>query len=270
MNEQSSAFCGNCGNSLARPVPGDAQPQSTILAGSGSAAGMPGPGWSSAPASASDYQYDQYAQGSQYAQSTPPSQYDQYAQSTPPSQYAQAGSASQYDRYASGAQPRQYDQYAPGAPTGQTPGAVAPRRPFHLDLHRLSRVDQTVGGATLVVLISLFLPWFGFSALGSSFSASGTTSHGYLVLVVILAVLMIAYLILRSGWDEFPLSLPIAHAPLLLIGTGLQFLLVLIGFFDVPVTGLSWEIGAYLALIASVTAAAPLVVPAIRSWQAGR
>ncbi len=231
---------------------------------------MPGPGWSSAPASASDYQYDQYAQGSQYAQSTPPSQYDQYAQSTPPSQYAQAGSASQYDRYASGAQPRQYDQYAPGAPTGQTPGAVAPRRPFHLDLHRLSRVDQTVGGATLVVLISLFLPWFGFSALGSSFSASGTTSHGYLVLVVILAVLMIAYLILRSGWDEFPLSLPIAHAPLLLIGTGLQFLLVLIGFFDVPVTGLSWEIGAYLALIASVTAAAPLVVPAIRSWQAGR
>jgi len=246
---------------------------------------MPGPGWSSAPASASDYQYDQYAQGSQYAQSTPPSQYDQYAQSTPPSQYdqyaqstppsqydqyAQSTPPSQYDRYASGAQPRQYDQYAPGAPTGQTPGAVAPRRPFHLDLHRLSRVDQTVGGATLVVLISLFLPWFGFSALGSSFSASGTTSHGYLVLVVILAVLMIAYLILRSGWDEFPLSLPIAHAPLLLIGTGLQFLLVLIGFFDVPVTGLSWEIGAYLALIASVTAAAPLVVPAIRSWQASR
>ena len=97
-----------------------------------------------------------------------------------------------------------------------------------------------------------------------------TSVVGGIVCVVILAVLMIAYLILRSGWDELPVSLPIAHAPLLLIGTGLQFLLVLIGFFDVPVAGLSWEIGAYLALIASVTAAAPLVVPAIRSWQASR
>ena len=231
---------------------------------------MPGSAWSSAAADAPGYQYEQYAPGA------PAGQYDQYASG---SQYASGG------QYAPDAPPRQYDQYAsggqyapgepsrqydPGVPTGRTPGAVAPGRTFHLDLHRLSRVDQTVGGASLIVLISLFLPWFGFSALGESFSASGTTSHGYLVLVVILAVLMIAYLILRSGWDEFPVSLPIAHAPLLLIGTGLQFLLVLIGFFDVPVAGLSWEIGAYLALIASVTAAAPLVVPAIRSWQASR
>jgi hypothetical protein len=210
---------------------------------------MPGSAWSSAAADAPGYQYEQYAPG---APGAPAGQYDQYA----------SGS-----QYAPGEPSRQYD---PGVPAGRTPGAVAPGRTFHLDLHRLSRVDQTVGGASLIVLISLFLPWFGFSALGESFSASGTTSHGYLVLVVILAVLMIAYLILRSGWDEFPVSLPIAHAPLLLIGTGLQFLLVLIGFFDVPVAGLSWEIGAYLALIASVTAAAPLVVPAIRSWQASR
>ncbi|MGH3197855.1 MAG: hypothetical protein ACRDNT_18505, partial [Streptosporangiaceae bacterium] len=148
--------------------------------------------------------------------------------------------------------------------------APTPASQFRLDLRRLSRVDQTVGGASLVVLISLFLPWFGFSALGESFSASGTTAHGYLVIVVILAVLMIGYLVLRSGWDEFPVNLPVAHAPLLLIGTGLQLLLVLIGFFDVPVSGLSWEIGAYLALIASVTAAGPLIIPAIRTWQASR
>jgi hypothetical protein len=228
---------------------------------------MPG-AWSSAPAGAPDYQYEQYAPGGQYA---PSPQYAPSAPSPQYEQYAPGAPAGQYNQYAPDASPRrQYDQYAPGAPTGHTPGAVAPRRPFRLDLHRLSRVDQTVGGASLIVLISLFLPWFGFSALGASFSASGTTSHGYLVLVVILAVLMIAYLILRSGWDEFPVSLPIAHAPLLLIGTGLQFLLVLIGFFDVPVAGLSWEIGAYLSLIASMTAAAPLVVPAIRSWQADR
>ncbi len=70
----------------------------------------------------------------------------------------------------------------------------------------------------------------------------------------------------QAGWS----NLPIAHAPLLLIGTGLQLLLVLIGFADVPVSGLSWEIGAYMALIASAVAAGPLAVPAIRAWQGGR
>ncbi|MGH3238416.1 MAG: hypothetical protein ACRDOH_35200, partial [Streptosporangiaceae bacterium] len=204
-------------------------------------------------------QYDQYAPAS------PPGQYDQY------DQYDQAGPPRQYEQYAPAGPPGQHEQYAPGPPAGRhAPGAPTPASQFRLDLRRLSRVDQTVGGASLVVLISLFLPWFGFSALGESFSASGTTAHGYLVIVVILAVLMIGYLVLRSGWDEFPVNLPVAHAPLLLIGTGLQLLLVLIGFFDVPVSGLSWEIGAYLALIASVTAAGPLIIPAIRTWQASR
>jgi hypothetical protein len=43
-------------------------------------------------------------------------------------------------------------------------------------------------------------------------------------------------------------------------------LLVFIGFLDKP-AGLSWEIGAFLALIAAVAAAAPVVGPAVRSWQ---
>lgn len=157
--------------------------------------------------------------------------------------------------------------HGPGAPAGWSgPGTPAPAQQFRLDLRRLNRVDQTVGGASLVVLLSVFLPWFGVDGI----NVSGTTAHGYLALVAILAVVLVAYLVLRSGWDEFPLNLPIAHAPLLLIGTSLQLLLVLIGFADVPVSGLSWEIGAYMALIASAVAAGPLVVPAIRAWQGAR
>src|ERR1017187_463305 len=50
--------------------------------------------------------------------------------------------------------------YGPGTPASQSaPGAAAPAGAFHLDLRRLSRVDQTVGGASLIVLISVFLPW---------------------------------------------------------------------------------------------------------------
>jgi len=138
---------------------------------------------------------------------------------------------------------------------------------FRLDIRRLSRVDQTVGVASLVVFIALLLPWYGLSAFGTSFTIGGTSAHGYLVIALIVALLLVGYLLLRSGWDRFPVNLPLAHAPLLLIGTGLQLLLVIIGFFDKPAAELNWEIGAYLALIAAVAAAAPVIVPAVRSWQ---
>ena len=170
-----------------------------------------------------------------------------------------AGSASQFPRTPG-------DQYIPSAASGQHgPPAVAPPREFRLDLRRLSRADQAVGGASLIVLVSLFLPWFGFSALGASISVTGTAAHGYLVLVMITALLIAGYLLLRSGWGEFPFPLPIAQETLLLAGTSGQFLLVLIGFLDVPLAGLRWEIGAYLAACAAALAAAQAALPVPRS-----
>jgi hypothetical protein len=63
-----------------------------------------------------------------------------------------AASASQFPRTPG-------DQYIPSAASGQHgPPASASPREFRLDLRRLSRSDQAVGGASLVVLISLFLP----------------------------------------------------------------------------------------------------------------
>jgi hypothetical protein len=66
--------------------------------------------------------------------------------------------------------------------------------------------------------------------------------------------------------ESLPVRLPIAHETLLLAGTGVQFLLVLIGFLDVPLAGLGREIGAYLALLAAVAAAVPVARPVVRSW----
>jgi hypothetical protein len=85
-------------------------------------------------------------------------------------------------------------------------------------------------------------------------------------MVVITALLIAGYLLLRSGWSTFPERLPIAHETLLLAGTGVQFLLVLIGFLDVPLAGLGREIGAYLGLLAAVAAAVPVARPVARSW----
>jgi hypothetical protein len=166
-------------------------------------------------------------------------------------------SASQYPRTPA-------EQYVPDNRAGQyIPSAQARTREFRLDMRRLSRVEQIAGGATLIVLISLFLPWFGFNELGTEISVSATAVDGYVVIVVLLAVLMAGYLLWRSGWEEFPVSLPITHETLLLVASGLQFLLVTIAFLDVPDSGLSREFGAYLALIASVAAFGPAVIPAI-------
>lgn len=203
MNEDTSAFCRNCGTPLATPAPGS------------------------------------------------PANFNQPASPAP------------------GAPGRPGAPGMPG-PHGGGPAQYGPAGTFRLDLRRLNRVDQAVGIASLIVLISLFLPWFGISALGDSFSVNGTTAHGYLDIVLIVALLLIGYLVLRSGWDEFPFSMPIAHAPLLLVGTGLQLILVLIGFASKPIPGLSWEFGAYLALLAAVAAAAPVVIPAVQSWQQNR
>ena len=60
----------------------------------------------------------------------------------------------------------------------------------------------------------------GFGTLGANISIAGTTAHGYLVIVVITALLIAGYLLLRSGWSTFPVRLPIAHETLLLAGTG--------------------------------------------------
>lgn len=156
------------------------------------------------------------------------------------------------------------------SPPGHALRTTSSPTAFSLDLRRLSQVERVVGGASVVVLISLFLPWFGFSGDGGSFSVSGVTAHGYLYLALILTLAIVAYLGLRAGFDQFPVALPIAHGPLLLIGTGLQFLLVLIGFLDKPLSLLSWDAGAYIGLLAAVVAAGPVIVPAIRSFQASR
>lgn len=134
-----------------------------------------------------------------------------------------------------------------------------------IDLRALSRTDQVVGGASLIVLISLFLPWFGFSSDGVSYGISGMTAHGFLAIVLILAVLIIVSLLLCSS-DKFPVNLPDARR-LLIVGTALQFFLVLVGFFD-WISGLSWQIGGYLALIASAAAVTAVIMPVFRSWQA--
>ena len=158
--------------------------------------------------------------------------------------------------------------YSPQGQPGSGPPAPHHGPQFAFDLKRLSRVDQVIGGASMILIITLFLPWFGVSFGGYSASESGFDAHGYLFIPLLTAIVLIGYLVLRAGWDDPPMRLPVAHAPLLLVGTGLQALIVLLAFLFKP-GGTSWEFGAWIGLLAALVACGAIVVPAVQSMQGG-
>jgi hypothetical protein len=233
-NAPDSAFCANCGTRLA-PAQAAAAP-----------AGY------EAPAAGSPLGYGASASAGQYP---PPAGYPQ-GQYQPPTSFPQG-------------------QYQPPAAAPYTPRPALP--PFSFNLNRLTRVDKIVAVATFVTFISLWLPWYSVSVGGLDGSSSASfdaTSwgHGWMWLEVLLAIALVAYFIARAGWETLPFNLPIAHAPLLIIGTAVQLLLVLLDFIVVPYRslGMGWGWGAFIGLIAALVAAGPVLYPAIQSYRASR
>ena len=238
------SFCTNCGNQFGAQAAGSS--------GMTQPAQPPQPDY--APPVQTDYAprpQPDYAPPTQ-SYSTPPAQPGYSPQQPPP-----------------GYSPQQAPPgYSPQGQPGSGPPAQHHGPQFAFDIKRLSRVDQVIGGASLVLLITLFLPWYG--AFGVT--ESGFGAHGFLFIPLLTAIILVLYLVLRAGWDDPPMRLPVAHAPLLLVGTGLQFLIVLIAFLLKPPGGglWSWQFGAFLALIAALVAFAAIVVPAVQSTQGGR
>lgn len=140
---------------------------------------------------------------------------------------------------------------------------------YAFDVHRWALSDKIAGAASLVVLISLFLPWFSGSyvSFGSSTptsmgSVAGTTVHGWLWLVFVVVLAILAYLALVAGFQVLPFQSPLRHDQLLLAATGLNLALVFIAFLLKPSTygiegvSIGWSAGAFLALIAAIVAVA--------------
>ncbi len=167
------------------------------------------------------------------------------------------------------------------APTGTTAGAspagAPPAAPagsqVKFDATKLTQTDRIVGIASFVLLISLFLSWFSVS-LGpiGSVSASGLSAHGYLYIVLILSIVIVALLAVRAlGAWAFPSTAPVTEEQALLIATGINFVLVLIAFLLKPGgvgSGVGWSFGAFVGLIASIVAVVPLARPALAARKA--
>jgi hypothetical protein len=150
---------------------------------------------------------------------------------------------------------------------------------FHLEnvkLRRLTGADKVAGAASLVLLVSLFLPWYGVSASGATATLSGTGVHRFLYLVLLLTVVTLTYLIVHAtvGWDRTPMN-RFSREPVLLVLTLLQLVLVIIPFFDVPDTlikgvTVGFAYGAFVGLIAAAAAAVMVIAPFIRSRLSAR
>jgi hypothetical protein len=245
-NGPGSAFCGNCGAQM-------------TVAPAAAPAGYPPPQGAGTPLG--------YA-----ASSSAPTGFD-----APQGYNASGGTPQQPAGYPQG-------QYQPPPTSGYTPGSAGPVLPqVNFDLNRATTVDKVVGVASLIALISIWLPWFTASYSGGAFGASGsasasaTTAHGgWMYLEFIVALVLIAYLVARIAWERLPFSIPVAHAPLLIVGTAIQLLIMLIAFFDLPsadgVAGFSigWGWGAFVGLLAALVAAGPVIYPAVRSYLASR
>ena len=135
---------------------------------------------------------------------------------------------------------------------------------FRFDPNRWTAGDRITGISTVLLLISLFLPWYGVSFLGISAQADGLTGHGYLYIVLLLCLAILGYLGLRAGSEELPARLPLAHEQRLLAATGVNAALVLLAFLIRP-DGTSWRFGAFTGVLAALAAVAPLVVLAVRA-----
>ncbi len=158
---------------------------------------------------------------------------------------------------------------AAAAPAGTAPSAST-MPAYKFDAARWSLADRIAGVATVVLFISLFLSWFGISVIGITVTASGVSAHGYLYIVMILSILIVAYLVLRAGWDQLPGGINLPHLTTMMTATLVNLVIVFIAFIFKPGgSGVGWEFGAFLALIAAIVAAAPYAVPQLRAKTMG-
>jgi hypothetical protein len=153
-----------------------------------------------------------------------------------------------------------------GAPAAATAGpSTSPQIKF--DASTLSQTDRIVGVATVVLFISLFLPWFSVNLGFASATASGLSAHGYLYIPLLISIALIAFLAAGAlGLWTLPTTSAVSRDQVLLIGAAISFVFVLLGFVLKPGGSLvGWSFGAFISLVAAVVALVPTARPAIQA-----
>jgi hypothetical protein len=139
-----------------------------------------------------------------------------------------------------------------------------PKRPgkTRQRLNALSSKELILGPATLVLLVSFWLPWYSVGPI----SVAGLSAHGWLFLAVMDSIVLLLYVLITAfGVGDLAEQGRMDKDQLLTILTGVNLALVVVLGFLLKPAGLSWSWGAYLALVAAFVAFAPFGVPLIQA-----
>jgi len=154
---------------------------------------------------------------------------------------------------------RASDTYASVAAGSQRGGpSIGDQSTSSIDFRRLGTGDIIASIATIVIFISLFLPWYSYGSGGVTLAltALGTGAGGWRILILILCILVVGYLFARTLLPRGArLALP--HWQVLTVVTAINGILVLLAFLVKPGANLlsvSWDYGAYIGLIAAIVA----------------
>jgi hypothetical protein len=146
-----------------------------------------------------------------------------------------------------------------GMAAGPAVRAGRPGAPYRFDRSRWSSTDLVSGVASVVVLVALFLPWFGVSLGVVGLTVNGLTAHGYLYLVLVVGLVELGYLAMSAGLPEVRTKLPLSHEAFMSTLNTVNLVIVLIAFANKGPAGIGWRYGAFLALVAALVAALPKV-----------
>ena len=131
---------------------------------------------------------------------------------------------------------------------------------------RLQRLDVEgrellFGSATLVLLVSLWMPWY---SLGP-FSFSGIHVHSWLFLALLNCIVLVLYVVIRAvGSGDLADMGRLSKEQLLALLTGINLALVILLGFVLKPSGVSFSWGVYLALVAAAIAFAPFGIPLVQ------
>ncbi|MGO9911041.1 MAG: hypothetical protein ACLPQS_07760, partial [Acidimicrobiales bacterium] len=119
------------------------------------------------------------------------------------------------------------------------------------DVKNLSTLDRIVAGASVLALILLFLPWYGFSDGIYSASVSGwSTSYGWFGALLIIAAGV--YLVLQRSGVNFG-GIPVSPALVVLAASGLGTVIVALRWLTVPRGGvLGFSYGPRFGMIGTL------------------
>jgi hypothetical protein len=129
---------------------------------------------------------------------------------------------------------------------------------IRFDRRRLGVGDVIVAGASLVLMIGIYLPWFEFGSKATGyFSFDATAVRSWMDATFIIALSIVVYLSVRVTVGEFWSPLP--HWFILLGASGVNLVLT-VACFAKKASGVSWDVGAYLSVLAAITAVAGALV----------